>query len=117
MTDKEVIIDNTDVSKCDALTLHLNEYLCSAKCDSYCSWNSNCDYKQYKRQTENIKILKQRLIDITQTAKQYVKNSEYYIQKLEKENKNLKKTFKKFKAVTSSGDCFKSCPYIKEAKQ
>lgn len=82
MTDKQIIIDSIDVSKCKYFDYYYKE--CKAeyytrygyeivKCDS-CKDNPNCYYKQLKRKEQECEKLKQTLTEIKEIAKNTIKN-------------------------------------------
>lgn len=63
MTDKEIIIDGVDVSKCDRLIVNqLYGYACNCEEDTYiissCKNRHNCYYKQLARKTQECEKLK-----------------------------------------------------------
>ena len=63
MTDKEIIIDGIDVSKCE-YCLKMTKYRCSIQRDVYkclCEENPNCYYKQLKRKERECEKLKEEL--------------------------------------------------------
>lgn len=80
MTDKQVIIDGVDVSKCEHnYNKNLGEY---STCNLYppplnCKRHPNCLFKQLARKTQECENWKE-------TANQYVKNEEYYKSQVDK---------------------------------
>ena len=94
MTDKQIIVDNVDVSKCDHVYARTSLFKektlvqCSAFflenedscCD--CSDNPNCYYKQLKRKEQECEELKKTLIKIKEISKEEIKNvSEEFIRR------------------------------------
>ena len=62
MTDKEIIIDGIDVSKCE-YCLKMTKHRCSIQRDVYkclCEENPNCYFKQSKRKEQECEKLKKR---------------------------------------------------------
>lgn len=60
MTDKQIIIDGVDVSRCE----YFEEFDCMIEpCDKECccGWRENCYYKQLKRKEQECEKLKKRL--------------------------------------------------------
>lgn len=63
MTDKEIIIDDVDISGCE-YCLKMTKYRCTIQRDVYkclCEENPNCHYKQLKRKEQEVKELKEQL--------------------------------------------------------
>ena len=61
MTDKEIIIDGIDVSKCE-YCLKMTKYRCSIQRDVYkclCEENPNCYFKQLKRKERALDIIEE----------------------------------------------------------
>lgn len=102
MTDKQVIIDDVDVSKCDYFNNTDNSY-CEECCSEFgcaiCNDRPNCYYKQLKRKEqecerlkEEVSLLKesnsklQQIEDINSLEKCYLQQ----IDQLKAENKQLK---------------------------
>ena len=70
MTDKQIIIDGVDVSKCEwfeQIDLDIN-IICTSnspkKCSGYCKDNPNCIYKKFKRKEQECKELKKQINDL-----------------------------------------------------
>ena len=79
MTDKEIIIDGIDVSKCE-YCLKMTKYRCSIQRDVYkclCEENPNCYFKQSKRKEKECKKYKQTLTEIIRFLKEDKKFARY----------------------------------------
>ena len=70
MTDKQIIIDGVDVSKCEwfeQIDLDIN-IICTSnspkKCSGYCKDNPNCIQKKFKRKEQECKELKKQINDL-----------------------------------------------------
>ena len=88
MTDKEIIIDGIDVSKCE-YCLKTTKYRCSIQRDVYkclCEENPNCYFKQSKRKEKECEKYKQTLTEIKDYCNKYPQNSigfkKYILQKI-----------------------------------
>ena len=66
MTDKEIIIDGIDVSKCE-YCLKMTKYRCTIQRDVYkclCEENHNCYFKQLKRKEQECEELRRSITKI-----------------------------------------------------
>ena len=82
----KVIINKVDVSDCKFLFRHLGDSLCSDKCDSYCNWHPNCEYKTYMREKQKSKILLEPTLYEGQTI--LYQDKEYYVKHLNRITEN-----------------------------
>ena len=70
MTDKEIIIDGIDVSKCSSIDIDCGVVYCSEyRKNVYCESNNNCNYKQLQRKTAECEEL--------------ISEKDFYLQKIE----------------------------------
>ena len=100
MTDKQIIIDDVDISGCE-YCLKMTKYRCTIQRDVYkclCEENPNCHYKQLKRKEQECKNLEEEIrgcrigiknISIENT--EIFKISEKYKQALDKIEKLIPK--------------------------
>ena len=100
MTDKQIIIDDVDISGCE-YCLKMTKYRCTIQRDVYkclCEENPNCHYKQLKRKEQECKNLEEEIrgcrigiknISIENT--EICKISEKYKQALDKIEKLIPK--------------------------
>ena len=69
MTDKQIIIDGVDVSKCPAMDTYnifgIEDKPCCYKFHEYCSAIPNCCFKQLKRKEQECEELKSDLTDLS----------------------------------------------------
>ena len=91
MTDKEIIIDGVDVSKCGHINTCDNKINCVILQDDVCETNPycegyNCYYKQLKRKEKECEKYKQTLTEIKDYCNKYPQNSigfkKYILQKI-----------------------------------
>ena len=82
MTDKQIIIDGVDVSKCG----HYHYGKCEIDYDEWnneiiryneCQNNPNCYYKQLKREKQECERLKQTLAEIKEIAEDFYLDGEH----------------------------------------
>ena len=75
MTDKQIIIHNINVSKCEHITC---KYSLNPMCGNTgicCRGRKNCYYKQLKRKEQECNKLKQTLAEIKEIAEKEVKRA------------------------------------------
>lgn len=97
MTDKEIIIDGVDVSKCYGYVHNAKEYDCGETYSKfhyrYCEENPNCYFKQLKRKEQECEELKKiKKENITLIKENFDKN--IYIKRLVQEYDELTKYIK-----------------------
>ena len=103
MTDKQIIIDNIDVSGCDFYIDSKNlEFNCKQTPQSYfCKNQPNCYYKQLKRKEQECEELKKELEAVYDdckgcpTCNEALYNANLYA----KEYRKLKQTFNRIKGI------------------
>ena len=112
MTDKQIIIDNIDVSGCDFYIDSKNlEFNCKQTPQSYfCKNQPNCYYKQLKRKEQECEELKKELETVYDdckgcpTCNEALYNANLYA----KEYKKLKQTLAEIKEIAKqmNSECF-----------
>lgn len=89
MTDKEIIIDGVDVSKCPAMNTYnvfgQEDKPCCYKWHKYCNTVPNCYFKQLKRKEQECEELKEKIKKYSKINEQDTKD----FAKLKQECKNL----------------------------
>ena len=115
MTNKQIIIDEIDVSGCEWIReVGLDsEYICTCnspnKTSGYCKYNPNCNYKLYKRKEQECERTKERLESFQKDYSklyQVVENKGYIkeLDQLKAENDQLKEILQKeFITVRATG--------------
>ena len=98
MTDKQIIIDDVDVSGCEWIReVGLDsEYICTCnspnKTSGYCKYNPNCHYKQLKRKEQECERLRFPMPDINYAI--LTKEEFEQLDQLKAENNKLKSLLK-----------------------
>ena len=91
MTDKEIIIDGVDVSKCEHINICDNKIKCVILQDDVCETNPycegyNCYYKQLKRKEQECEELRKQLERKEENYQKLLSKSNKYIHNLVDEN-------------------------------
>lgn len=126
MTDKQIIIDGVDVSKCIYLQQEDDEYTCGAEeCNgaiTACRACDNCYYKQLKRKEQECERTKERLESFQKDYSklyQVVENKGYIKQldQLKAENKQLKEENFNFEEIVKLCRCEQYKQTLTEIKE
>ena len=115
MTDKEIIIDDVDISGCE-YCLKMTKYRCTIQRDVYkclCEENPNCYFKQLKRKERECEKLYIQLKadeeyhkEEENTLRKIIKNKEERNIELYKENNKLKQTLTEIKEIAENVQSF-----------
>ena len=103
MADKQIIIDNVDVSECPAMDTYnifgIEDKPCCYKFHEYCSAIPNCYYKQLKRKEQECEGLEEELNDLTRDIKTHLKVEKIKLDQLKAENEKLEQTLAEIKEI------------------
>ena len=82
MTDKQIMINDVDVSRCNYFN-NTDKSYCEECCSEFgcaiCNDRPNCYYKQLARKEEECEELKETLAEIKEIAKQGIDSKEFMI--------------------------------------
>ncbi len=115
MTDKEVIINGIDVSKC---VFNYSEICCEID-DEYCFKDNNCYYKQLKRKEQECEELQEKIKKYSKINEQDTKDFAKYKQALDEIEKQVETLLNRtplFESEQIAEDIIKIQNIIKKAK-
>ena len=114
MTDKQIIIDGCDVSKCIYFQQEDDEYTCGAEeCNGAivaCRACDNCYYKQLKRKEQECEFSNLRIIQLQETLSQYETD-------LSTKDCIVETCKAQYKELKAENDLFRTCHDNEQAKR